>query len=161
MKDIQSIEFTVRIHFANGITLEKQVPLAKAYKLASKENVLIEAETELIEVKGINTTIIIPVTMSFVINKAPNLKNLDRISRYMLYKRDNGKCGYCGEEISQKKATIDHVVPKSRGGKTEWGNVVLACYPCNSKKDDKTLEEAGMNLRHKLFNPKKHRKINL
>lgn len=59
-------------------------------------------------------------------------------------KRDNYTCQYCGK--SGVKLTVDHVIPKSRGGKNTWENCVAACEPCNYSKDNKTPDEAGMKL---------------
>jgi len=67
-----------------------------------------------------------------------------------LFERDHNICAYCGEKFSHKKLSRDHVIPVSRGGKNIWMNVVTACRPCNTKKDNKTPEEAGMKL---LFLP--------
>ncbi len=64
------------------------------------------------------------------------------LNRRAVVRRDNGICAYCGGAGS----TIDHVVPRARGGRHVWENVVLACRPCNSKKDDKTLAELGWEL---------------
>ena len=71
-----------------------------------------------------------------------------RVNRQRLYKRDNNECAYCG---SKKELTIDHILPKSRGGKNSWSNLITCCLPCNLKKGDKTPEEAKMPL---LFTPK-------
>ena len=65
-------------------------------------------------------------------------------SRTMIYKRDGHKCQYCG---STKNLTIDHIIPRSRGGGDTWENLVVACMPCNTRKSDKLLEETNMNLR--------------
>lgn len=66
-----------------------------------------------------------------------------RPNRNRIYRRDNNECVYCG---SKKNLTLDHVVPKSRGGKNEWGNLVTSCIKCNLKKADRTPEEAKMKL---------------
>lgn len=71
-----------------------------------------------------------------------------RVNRQRLYKRDNNECAYCG---SKKELTIDHILPKSRGGKNSWCNLITCCLSCNLKKGDKTPEEAKMPL---LFTPK-------
>lgn len=60
--------------------------------------------------------------------------------------RDNNTCQYCAKKLTTKTATIDHVMPKSRGGKNTWENTVVACYKCNNKKDCKTPDEAKMKL---------------
>ena len=64
-------------------------------------------------------------------------------SRHMVYSRDNHQCQYCG---SIKNLTIDHVMPRSRGGSNSWTNLVTACMPCNTHKGDKTPEEWGKPL---------------
>jgi 5-methylcytosine-specific restriction endonuclease McrA len=61
-----------------------------------------------------------------------------RFSRGNIYLRDNGECQYCGDRIERKEATLDHVIPVSKGGKSVWDNCVTACAPCNSNKSDKT-----------------------
>ena len=67
-------------------------------------------------------------------------------SRSMIYKRDKDTCQYCG---AQSRLTIDHVVPRSRGGQDTWENLVVACSSCNTKKGDKLLEHTNMKLRKK------------
>ena len=73
-----------------------------------------------------------------------------RASRPRIYKRDNYECVYCG---SNKNLTLDHVMPKSRGGGNEWTNLVTSCFKCNLKKGSKTPEEAKMPMKHKPFTP--------
>jgi 5-methylcytosine-specific restriction endonuclease McrA len=68
-----------------------------------------------------------------------------KISRRALFARDGWQCVYCG--TSSGRLTLDHVVPRSRGGESVWENVVTACAPCNHKKGDRTVEEAKMVLR--------------
>ncbi len=72
------------------------------------------------------------------------------LNRANIFRRDKYQCVYCG---SPKQLTIDHVVPKSKGGKSTWTNLVTACHRCNVKKGDKFLEQAGMSLRIKPFKP--------
>lgn len=64
------------------------------------------------------------------------------LTRRSLIKRDKGVCQYCG----RRGDTIDHIVPRSKGGPHEWENVALACSRCNSKKADRTLAELGWTL---------------
>ena len=71
-------------------------------------------------------------------------------SRSMIYKRDGNKCQYCG---STRSLTIDHVIPRSKGGCDTWENLVVACSPCNVKKGDKLLEQTNMKLARKPFAP--------
>ncbi len=65
------------------------------------------------------------------------------LTRYNLFKRDGYLCQYCG---TGKDLTLDHVVPKSKGGPSSWTNLVTACKHCNSRKGDDTPEEAGLKL---------------
>ena len=67
-----------------------------------------------------------------------------KMSRRNVYLRDNYQCCYCGQKHETKGLNIDHVIPKSKGGKTIWTNVVLSCIKCNSKKGARTPAEAGM-----------------
>lgn len=69
-----------------------------------------------------------------------------RPSKTMIYKRDNNSCQYCG---STRNLTIDHVIPKCRGGQDTWENLVVACCSCNTKKGNMLLEQTGMKLRKK------------
>jgi len=68
-------------------------------------------------------------------------------SRANLYKRDGYTCQYCGVKPGTAELTIDHIVPRSRGGVSSWSNCVVACIRCNSRKADRTLTEAGLKLR--------------
>jgi len=63
------------------------------------------------------------------------------VSKNRIMKRDKFRCVYCG---SQKHLTIDHVIPKSKGGQNTWSNMVTCCSKCNCKKGDRTPEEAGL-----------------
>ena len=67
-----------------------------------------------------------------------------RFSKRNLYTRDKGTCQYCGKKISYDSSTYDHVVPRCKGGKTGWDNIVIACSKCNEIKDNKTPAQAGM-----------------
>lgn len=70
-------------------------------------------------------------------------------SKHGVLLRDGRKCGYC---LGPAK-TIDHIMPRSRGGSNTWDNTVAACFSCNNKKDNKTPTEAGMKLLLKPFIP--------
>lgn len=73
-----------------------------------------------------------------------------RPNRNRIYKRDGHSCVYCG---SSKNLTLDHVIPKSRGGTNDWTNLVTSCFKCNLKKADRTPEEARMVMRQKPYIP--------
>ena len=73
-----------------------------------------------------------------------------RANRTRIYKRDQHQCVYCG---SNKDLTLDHVIPKSRGGSNDWINLVTSCFKCNLKKGNRTPDEAKMAMKHKPFVP--------
>jgi 5-methylcytosine-specific restriction endonuclease McrA len=75
-------------------------------------------------------------------------------SRRNLFKRDHYTCQYCGVQPGSEELTIDHVVPRSRGGQSTWENCVLACVACNKRKADRILERSGLKLLHKPKRPK-------
>jgi 5-methylcytosine-specific restriction endonuclease McrA len=69
------------------------------------------------------------------------------LCRVNILARDNFECQYCSKNLSAKEATLDHVVPRSQGGKTTWDNIVCSCAQCNRKKGGRTPREAKMALR--------------
>lgn len=70
-----------------------------------------------------------------------------------LFRRDHNVCAFCGDQFSADDLTRDHILPKSRGGKDKWENVVTACGPCNKLKDNRTPEEANMGLLYVPYAP--------
>jgi 5-methylcytosine-specific restriction endonuclease McrA len=81
-------------------------------------------------------------------------------NRVNIYARDEYKCQYCGLKAGKgaplriSDLTFDHILPQSRGGKTNWHNIVAACQPCNTRKGDKTPKESNMPLLNKPYKPK-------
>ena len=69
------------------------------------------------------------------------------LNKRNLYARDGGECQYCGKHMGMSSATIDHILPRSRGGRNVWENVCLACDDCNYRKGDRLLSELGWELR--------------
>ncbi|MCX8116380.1 MAG: HNH endonuclease [Desulfobacterota bacterium] len=99
-------------------------------------------------VRGVHISIQLPAVIRLyrlVRRRTPTVK----FSRQNLYVRDKGVCQYCGHPFDPKELTYDHVLPRSRGGQTEWTNVVTCCLSCNLKKGGRTPEEAGMRLMKK------------
>ena len=85
--------------------------------------------------------------------------SLDRwpaFTRFNVFLRDSFLCQYCGDTYPAEDLTFDHVVPRSRGGRTTWTNVVTACQGCNLLKGDRLLQECGMTLRRKVNRPDAH-----
>ena len=72
------------------------------------------------------------------------------LTRNNIFKRDGFECQYCG---SPRDLTLDHVIPRSKGGPSSWKNLVTACKACNASKGDFTPEEAGLPLKRAPFKP--------
>jgi 5-methylcytosine-specific restriction endonuclease McrA len=85
-------------------------------------------------------------------NKLPHMEV--KLTRRNLLIRDNFTCQYTSERVTSKNATIDHVFPRSRGGKTVWDNVVICSFDANIRKANRTPEEAGVKLRKVPKRPK-------
>lgn len=75
-------------------------------------------------------------------------------SRQNIFNRDKFSCQYCSKKLSQQELTFDHIIPRSKGGETNWENIVTACVSCNRKKAGRTPREARMRLIRKPFKPK-------
>lgn len=86
----------------------------------------------------------VPKHIRLKIGAAERMWKVPPVNRREVLRRDHHTCQYCG---STKRLTLDHVIPRSRGGQHTWNNVVIACERCNSRKGDRTPTEAGMYLR--------------
>jgi 5-methylcytosine-specific restriction endonuclease McrA len=76
-----------------------------------------------------------------------------RFARANVFRRDGWRCQYCGASLAANALTYDHVMPRARGGRTDWENIVTCCRPCNDKKRDRTPDEAGMKLLRRPVKP--------
>jgi 5-methylcytosine-specific restriction endonuclease McrA len=95
------------------------------------------------EVRSPSIILQVPPHIRLKINSTERVWKIPPVSRKEVLRRDNYQCQYCA---SKKQLTIDHVIPVSKGGKHTWDNVVIACAPCNSRKGDRTPQQAGMLL---------------
>lgn len=84
-----------------------------------------------------------------------------KFSRLAVFSRDNFSCQYCGIQPGTSELTYDHVVPKSRGGRTTWENIATSCLPCNGRKADRTPKEARMRLKTIPVRPAKKAHVRL
>jgi len=87
-------------------------------------------------------------------NKVPQIYTKSGFSRSALIKRDGSNCQFCKKHLIGFEITIDHIVPRSKGGKSTFDNCVVACKPCNSRKGSKSLSEAKMTLISTPVDPK-------
>lgn len=84
-----------------------------------------------------------------------------KFTRQNLFTRDSYICQYCETEFDSDDLTFDHVVPITQGGKKTWDNIVTSCEPCNSRKEGRTPEQAGMTLKRKPKQPAWAQVINI
>ena len=80
-------------------------------------------------------------------------RNEVRFNRRNIFARDKNRCQYCGKRFVTHELSLDHVVPRSIGGKATWENIVCACVACNTKKGGRTPEQARMTLVKKPLQP--------
>lgn len=78
-----------------------------------------------------------------------------KFNRRNIYARDSNRCQYCGKKHPTTELSLDHVVPKSQGGKTTWENIVCCCVKCNVKKGGRTPDQASMHLITKPIKPRR------
>jgi 5-methylcytosine-specific restriction endonuclease McrA len=124
--------------------------LQRAAKLLLKERVEPVAGENLALV-GQQQTLSVPTVLRLRIYADVPRRNPPAWTRRGMLARDNYTCAYCGKVCSSIEATVDHVLPVSRGGKSSWGNTVTACWKCNQRKANRTPDEADMKL---LIEPK-------
>ena len=84
-----------------------------------------------------------------------------KFNRRNIYARDSNKCQYCGKKFSTTELSLDHVVPKSQGGRATWDNIVCCCVKCNVRKGGRTPDQAHMHLITKPVKPKRSPVINV
>ncbi len=84
-----------------------------------------------------------------------------KLNRRNIYARDNNTCQYCGKRYSSSELSLDHVVPRSRGGRSTWVNLVCCCVRCNSKKGGMSPSEARLKLIRKPVRPRRNPVINI
>lgn len=102
------------------------------------------------------------VNFRIQVPRVVRLLNYDRVPRSVvkfnrrnIFLRDEHRCQYCRQHYSTQNLSLDHVVPRSRGGMTTWDNIVCACLKCNVRKGGRTPQEAGMRLLREPIRPKR------
>ena len=104
-------------------------------------------------IKTVSSALKVPrVIILQVYDRFPHLHV--RFSRQNIYLRDKNTCQYCGKRLPRSELNLDHVIPRSRGGRTTWENIVCSCISCNLDKGGRTPNEAGMKLRKKPGRPR-------
>ncbi len=121
----------------------------------------IDRETDLDEwVHSVHLSILVPrvIRLNFY-DKVPKL--ILRFNRRNLFARDKNTCQYCGQQLTLRRLSFDHVIPRCHGGKTTWENVVCCCLKCNSRKGDQLPEDVGMKLLRQPKCPRQSPVLNL
>lgn len=98
-------------------------------------------------------SVVMPVPSVVALKRYQKTSGYPAFTRYNIYLRDTFACQYCARPFDSRELTFDHVVPRSRGGKTTWENVVAACGPCNHRKGNRTPHEAGLTLLREPYQP--------
>jgi 5-methylcytosine-specific restriction endonuclease McrA len=110
--------------------------------LKEKAEVIEHADWEL---HSVNTTMTRPAVIRLVSYvRIPRDTHRRKITRRAVFARDDWTCQYCG---ARTQLTVDHVVPRSKGGASTWENIVASCAPCNRRKGDSLPRQVGMHLR--------------
>ena len=105
-------------------------------------------------IQGVNFQLQVPRVIRLLsFDRVP--KQALRFNRRNLFARDGNRCQYCGHGFPTSELSLDHVVPKSRGGDTSWENIVCACVSCNVRKGGRTPQEAHMKLIRAPVKPKR------
>ncbi|MCS6960891.1 MAG: HNH endonuclease [Deltaproteobacteria bacterium] len=102
-------------------------------------------------IRSVNLSVYLPSVVR-LLHMAKHFRRSVPLTRANLLARDGFRCQYCGSKLNPVSATIDHIIPRSRGGQSTWENMVTSCASCNRKKGDKTPSEAGLTL---LAHPRK------
>ncbi len=127
------------------------MPRAVALLLADKAEVIEAAETQL---RSQHLALPMPLVIRLLAYvRIPHRLPL-AVTRRGVLRRDNYTCQYCGRALPPADLTLDHVLPRSRGGPAAWDNIVAACKPCNHRKGDRLPAEAHMRLLRQPFRPR-------
>lgn len=94
----------------------------------------------------------LPATMR-LLERVNRRYTAPRFRKKVLFNRDNWQCQYCGVKLEWGSVTIDHVIPRARGGNTSWKNCVSSCKRCNAKKGARTPAESGLTLKKQPAEP--------
>lgn len=127
-------------------------PLKKALKHIAKNKVEVLHASDEVIYSGEDSWAV-PTVVRLVGSNYINKRYEPRYTKNGIHTRDEFTCAYCGQVYPLKQLTIDHIIPKSKGGPSTWTNCITACKRCNSYKADLPLEEVKMALRFKPFVP--------
>jgi len=124
------------------------LPWHEAIKAIFRESVVVVSEYNRV-VRSPTIEMRLPAVLA--LKEYAPMKETPPFTRYNVYLRDQWRCQYCGDDFRTHELTFDHVIPRSRGGRTSWSNIVAACHCCNLRKGDRLPGEIGM---HPLVSPR-------
>jgi 5-methylcytosine-specific restriction endonuclease McrA len=142
------LQNTVVVFSKNYLPMSR-IPMKRAIALlitGQAEPVVGFTSGQLWEVRSPNVVLQVPEHIRLTIGNPERLWKVPPVNRREVLRRDNHLCQYCG---SRHRLTLDHVIPRSKGGLHTWDNVVTACERCNGTKGDRLLHETGLKLRSK------------
>lgn len=123
----------------------------RALTLVVKERAIIKEDADIEIYRGLKLPLVI-MLKDFIF--VPKLNQV--VSRRNILARDMNTCQYCEKKLPSSELTLDHIIPKSKGGRDTYENLCAACQNCNRKKADKTLEESGVILKRRPLPPTIH-----
>jgi len=127
--------------FINTVSLKKAIK----YIISDKVEVL-KAAPKVIQNSEGTVQFKIPLIVRLIKMIRSIYKSRVPYSKRNVFSRDGYICQYCRKHLEKSEASVDHIIPSSRGGKTNFDNCVTSCKPCNNKKDNRTPNEVGMTL---------------
>jgi 5-methylcytosine-specific restriction endonuclease McrA len=143
-------DLTVEVYNADYRVLER-VPWQEAVRLMLRGAVyVIDVHDPVVHVRS--PSLVIELPMSVALREYVHIPYtaVRRATRDGVLRRDQHICGYCGRHAD----TVDHILPRCRGGGDTWFNLVAACQSCNGLKGDRTPQEAGMAMMREPFEPR-------
>ena len=148
-------DLTVEVYNADYRVLSR-IPWQEAIRLILRGAVyVIDLHCPTVHIRS--PSLVIELPMSVALREYAHIPHMPvhRVTRDGVLRRDRHTCVYCGSHAD----TVDHVLPRCRGGRDTWFNLVAACQPCNSLKGDRTPREAGLTMIREPFEPKQRDKF--
>lgn len=128
------------------------ISVQRAFKIIYEGLATVVKETDRI-ICTVSQEFFVPAVIVLIKQVRTHFRAAVTFSRRNIFIRDKYTCQYCGKKITEKNGELEHVLPSSRGGKTNFSNCVASCRPCNIKKADKRPHEVGMSLKRVPFQP--------
>ena len=143
-------DLTVEVYNADYRVLSR-IPWQEAIRLLLRGAVyVIDLHSPAVHIHSPSLVIELPVSVALREYVHIPYRAINRATRDGVLRRDRNICAYCGGRAD----TVDHILPRCRGGGDTWFNLAAACQPCNGRKGDRTPQEAGMAIIREPFEPK-------